>query len=72
MKNEKCGRGGPSRIRAAGAEEVRVGERTRSRPGWTAAELRVLEGLDSPRAIQDFLDAMPYNPEPVCRSPREV
>jgi hypothetical protein len=72
MKNEECGRGGPSRIRAAGAEEVRVGERTRSRPGWTAAELRVLEGLDSPRAIQDFLDAMPYNPEPVCRSPREV
>lgn len=53
-------------------EEVRVAERTRPRSGWTAAELRVLEKLDSPAAIQDFLDAMPYNPEAVCRSPREV
>jgi hypothetical protein len=39
---------------------------------WTAGEKRVLDRLDSPRAIQDFLDSMPYNPEPVCRSPREV
>jgi hypothetical protein len=39
---------------------------------WTAAEKRVLDRLDSPRAIQDFLDKIPYNAEPVCRSPREA
>jgi len=39
---------------------------------WTAKELRVLERLETPRAIQDFLDGMAYNAEPVCRSPREV
>ena len=39
---------------------------------WTAAEKKELDRLDSPRSIQDFLDELPYNPEPVCRSPREV
>jgi hypothetical protein len=39
---------------------------------WTPSEKRVLDRLDSPRAVQDFLDGMPYNPELVCRSPREV
>jgi hypothetical protein len=40
--------------------------------GWNTKEKKVLDRLDSPRAIQDFLDGIPYNPEPVCRSPREV
>jgi len=39
---------------------------------WTAAELEIIDRLDTPRAIQDFLDGIPYNAEPVCRSPREV
>lgn len=32
----------------------------------------MLDRLGTPRAVQDFLDGMPYNPEPVCRSPRMV
>ena len=39
---------------------------------WTAEELHVLSRLDSPEAIQEFLDAMPYNDEITCRSPRRV
>lgn len=39
---------------------------------WTAAELEILDRLGSPGAVQDFLDGIPYNAEPVCRSPREV
>jgi hypothetical protein len=39
---------------------------------WTAAELEILDRLGSPGAVQDFLDDIPYNAEPVCRSPREV
>jgi len=49
-----------------------VADQTGDRSDWTEEELRVLERLDSPPAIQGFLDAMPYNPEPVCRSPRGV
>jgi hypothetical protein len=39
---------------------------------WTAEELDVLSRLDTPEAIQDFLDTMPYNDEITCRSPRRV
>ena len=39
---------------------------------WTGAEEVLLAGLRSPREVQDFLDGILYNPEPVCRSPREV
>lgn len=39
---------------------------------WDAEELAVLSTLVSPRAIQDHLDAMPYNTDHVCRSPREA
>lgn len=35
-------------------------------------ECRVLENLDTPRRIQDFLDETPYSPDPVYRSPRSV
>lgn len=39
---------------------------------WTKAELEVLRELDSPEAIQAYLDALPYNDEVTCRSPRRV
>lgn len=39
---------------------------------WTAAELRVLGSLDSPEAVQAWLDDVPYNDEITCRSPRRV
>jgi hypothetical protein len=40
--------------------------------GWTARERRRLQGLASPAAIQGFLNAMPYDTRPGCRSPRWV
>jgi len=42
------------------------------RDGWTRAEAAVLDGLHTPRDIQEFLDRMPYNTDGFCRSPREV
>lgn len=42
---------------------------------FSAQELRTLRRLDTPRKIQDFLDAVPMNFEPdgdTCRSPRMV
>src|SRR5688500_5060662 len=42
---------------------------------FTPQELRVLKRLDTPRKVQDFLDAMPMNFEPhgdTCMSPRRV
>jgi len=39
---------------------------------WTPAERRILTGLNSPRRIQDFLNALPQNPEETCLSPRQV
>lgn len=39
---------------------------------WTKEELEALRGLDSPEAIQAYLDGMPYNDEITCRSPRRV
>ncbi len=39
---------------------------------WTAAELEVLARLPTPEAIQEYLDAIPYNDEITCRSPRRV
>ena len=39
---------------------------------WSKAELHELEKLASPEAIQAYLDAMPYNDEITCRSPRRV
>jgi len=39
---------------------------------WTAREKAVLEPLDSPDAIQSWLDELPYSDEPVYRSPRSV
>lgn len=39
---------------------------------WTAKEKRVLRRLGSPPAIQEFLDAIPYNPGMTYRSPRQV
>jgi hypothetical protein len=43
--------------------------------GFAKDELRILRRLDSPRKIQDFLDAVPQNFEPggiTCLSPRRV
>ena len=40
--------------------------------GWTARELRVLRGLDSPARIQAFLDRIAYDPVPGTGSPRRV
>lgn len=37
---------------------------------WTRDELRVLERLASPPAIQEFLDGLPYAAETGARSPR--
>lgn len=39
---------------------------------WNAEELRQLCALDTPEAVQAYLDAIPYNDEPTCRSPRRV
>lgn len=39
---------------------------------WNAEERRQLRALDTPEAIQALLDALPYNDEPTCRSPRRV
>ena len=39
---------------------------------WTPRERRVLDRLDSPRKVQDFLDKIPYDPEGGFRSPRYV
>ncbi|MFH1212857.1 MAG: hypothetical protein V1681_02115, partial [Candidatus Neomarinimicrobiota bacterium] len=38
----------------------------------TAAELALLDGLDSPLKIQVFLDETPYSTEPIYRSPLSV
>lgn len=42
------------------------------RADWSADELAVLCRLGTPEAIQEYLDAMPYNDEITCRSPRRV
>ena len=39
---------------------------------WSAAELKVLDGLDSPVKIQRFLDSLTYSSEARYRSPRTV
>src|SRR5512141_824105 len=39
---------------------------------WTEVEWASLRQLDSPEAIQEYLDGMPYNDEITCRSPRRV
>ncbi len=44
----------------------------RSPEPWTPAERRILTAFASPRAIQDWLDALDYNEESVYRSPRHV
>jgi hypothetical protein len=42
------------------------------REPWTAAERRALDGLDSPAAIQAFLDRIPYSEDLIYRCPRRV
>jgi len=39
---------------------------------WTPAERRLLDGLNTPAAIQEFLDATQYSVDPIYRSPRQV
>src|SRR5512142_3441826 len=39
---------------------------------WTKTEAELLRQLDSPEAIQAYLDSVPYNDEITCRSPRRV
>src|SRR5438128_1298491 len=39
---------------------------------WSAQERAVLDRLDSPAAVQAFLDAVPYSTDPIYRSPRSV
>lgn len=39
---------------------------------WNARERAALARLSSPEAIQAWLDAIPYNDEITCRSPRRV
>jgi len=39
---------------------------------WNKKELEILNSFTTPESIQDYLDNMPYNPEPTCRSPRRV
>jgi hypothetical protein len=38
----------------------------------TRSALALPQSLDSPRAIQDFLDQVPYSTDPIYRSPRSV
>jgi len=45
---------------------------TRGREAWTPRELRVLERLSDPVAVQAFLDRVPYSADKVYRSPRSV
>lgn len=43
--------------------------------GFTEEEMRILNALDTPKKIQDFLEKMPNNTEPegdTCLSPRRV
>ena len=39
---------------------------------WTEEERTILEALNTPAAVQAFLDAIPYNDDKQCRSPRRV
>jgi len=39
---------------------------------WTREERAILDRLDSPAAIQAFLDTIPYSTEPIYRCPRSV
>ncbi|HEY9071121.1 MAG TPA: hypothetical protein VIV61_12760 [Candidatus Ozemobacteraceae bacterium] len=39
---------------------------------WNDVELRIFGALDSPVAIQAFLDTVPYSSDPVYRCPRSV
>jgi len=39
---------------------------------WTSEEKKLLKILDTPDKIQAFLDALDYNPNYECRSPRRV
>jgi len=41
-------------------------------PGWTKAEARLLDSLDTPLKIQNFIDSTGYSDDPVYRSPRRV
>lgn len=39
---------------------------------WTQSELNFISRFKKPYDIQLFLDSVPYNPNPECRSPRKV
>ena len=39
---------------------------------WTAAEKKIIARLKTPLAVQEYLDAIPYSPDPFYRSPRRV
>jgi hypothetical protein len=39
---------------------------------WTDDEMRLLNSIDSPAAVQSFLDEIPYATEVTFRSPRQV
>ncbi len=43
-----------------------------NRADWSADELAVFSRLETPEAIQEYLDGLPYNDEITCRSPRRV
>jgi hypothetical protein len=43
-----------------------------AKSGWTRWERARIDRLKSPRAIQDFLDRVPYSTDAIYRSPREV
>ncbi len=42
------------------------------RAPWTDANVRLFESLTTPRDVQLFLDDMPYNADPVSRSPLHI
>lgn len=39
---------------------------------WSRAELAVLKGMTSPRAIQTYLDSVAYSTDPIYRAPARV
>lgn len=47
-------------------------KRTPFDPGWTKAEKRLLDSLDTPLKIQAFIDRTTYSDDPCYRSPRRV
>ena len=52
--------------------DARRGSGGRHDAGWTRAERELLAALNSPTAVQGFLDGLEYGADPFYRSPRRI